>query len=392
MTTAIQVQGTCKPGFERVKEAFEDNFASHGEVGAALALNVDGELAVDLWGGYADPQRTRPWEHDTIVNVFSTTKGITTTCAHRLVDQGLLDLDAPVARYWPEFAQGGKETLPVRYLLSHQAGLPCVKDLIPLERSYEWTALTDALAAQEPWWEPGTRHGYHAFTFGHLVGEVIRRVSGKTAGAYFRDEIATPLGLNFHLGTPATLHGRCAEMIPAALDEVDPDHPMAKAMMDPTSLTFKAFFLSPLPMVKPTYMNGPQWREAEMPAANGHSDARSLAKLYGALARGGETPDGFRVLTQESIDTGREEHSYGEDAILLMPMRFGAGYHIDIPELQISPTGAIFGHAGMGGSFGYADPDANFGVGYVMNRMMLAGDMIDPRWAGMLDAIYDAVN
>jgi CubicO group peptidase (beta-lactamase class C family) len=155
MTTAIQVQGTCKPGFERVKEAFEDNFASHGEVGAALALNVDGELAVDLWGGYADPQRTRPWEHDTIVNVFSTTKGITTTCAHRLVDQGLLDLDAPVARYWPEFAQGGKETLPVRYLLCHQAGLPCVKDLIPLDRSYEWTALTDALAVQEPWWKPG---------------------------------------------------------------------------------------------------------------------------------------------------------------------------------------------------------------------------------------------
>lgn len=391
MTTTVKIHGSVKPGFERVREAFEENFLNHGEVGAALAVSLDGEIVVDLWGGYADPQRTRPWERDTLVNVYSTTKGITATCAHRLVDQGLLDLDAPVARYWPEFAQGGKEDIPVRHLLSHRAGLPAVKDLIPLERSFEWSALTDALAVQEPWWTPGEKHGYHALTFGHLVGEVIRRVSGKTVGQYFRDEIGRPLGLDFHLGLEDSMHGRCAEMIPAPLDEVDASLPVTQAMMDPTSLTFKAFFVSPLPMVQPLYMNSPEWRRAEFPAANGHSDARSLATLYGALARGGETRDGFRVLSKESIARATEEHSYGEDAVIMMPIRFGAGFILDMPEMQISPTGALFGHAGMGGSFGYADPDAGIGIGYVMNRMKVVGNSIDPRWPGMISAVYEAL-
>jgi CubicO group peptidase (beta-lactamase class C family) len=390
MTTTIEIHGTTKNGFERVKDAFAQNFADGHEVGAALSLVVDGETVVDLWGGYADPARTRPWKQDTIVNVYSTTKGFTSTCAHRLVDQGLLDIDAPVAKYWPEFAQAGKEDLPVRYLLSHRAGLPAVKDTIPAELGYRWEVLVDALAAQEPWWEPGTKFGYHALTFGHLVGEVIRRASGLTMGQYFRKEIAEPLGMETYVGFGPELDSRCAEMIPAGLENIDMNNPTAKALMDPSSLTFKAFWVSPTPLIDPLYMNKREWRAAELPAANGHSDARSIAKMYGALARGGEI-DGYRVLSAEQIDVARQEQSYGEDAILMMPMRFGLGYHLDIPELQISPTGAIFGHAGMGGSFGYADPDKRIGIGYVMNRMMMPPDLIDPRWKPMVDAIYGSL-
>lgn len=390
MTTTIAIQGTVKDGFQRVKEAFAANFADHGEVGAALSVVANGETVVDIWGGYADPQRTRPWQRDTIVNVYSTTKGLTATCAHRLVDQGKLDIDAPVAKYWPEFAQAGKEDLPVRYLLSHRAGLSAISTMLPADETFAPEPMLNALAAQKPWWEPGTKFGYHALTFGYLVGEVIRRVSGMTVGAYFRKEIAEPLGMDTHIGFGPELDARCAEMIPAGFEGVDLDNPIAKAFMDPASLTFKSFWMTPVPLIDPQYMNKRGWRAAEVPAANGHSDARSLARMYGALARGGEI-DGIRVLTREQIDIARTEQSYGEDAVLLMPMRFGLGYHLDIPELQISPTGAIFGHAGMGGSFGYADPEAGIGIGYVMNKMLIPPDLVDPRWRPMVDAIYGSL-
>ncbi len=200
MTTTIEIKGTCKDGFQRVKEAFAANFENHSEVGASLAVMLDGEMAVDLWGGYADGQRTRPWERDTIVNTFSTTKGMTAICANQLIEQGKLDPEAPVAQYWPEFAQAGKEKLPVKYLLSHRAGLPAVSQMLPMETSYKWEPLVDALAAQEPWWEPGTKHGYHAITFGSLVGEVVRRVSGMSVGNYFRKQVAEPLGIDYYIG------------------------------------------------------------------------------------------------------------------------------------------------------------------------------------------------
>jgi CubicO group peptidase (beta-lactamase class C family) len=392
MTTATEIHGICKPGYERVREAFARNFEEHDEVGAALSLVVKGETVVDLWGGHADASRTRPWEQDTIVNTYSTTKGITTVCALRLVEQGKLDLDRPVAEYWPEFGQNGKETIPVRWLLSHRAGLPAVDNLIPLEQSFEWTPLVDALAAQKPWWEPGTAFGYHALTFGHLVGEVIRRVSGKTLGAYWRDEFAEPLGLDFHVGFGPEHDARCADMIPAPIPVFDPNSPLAVALANPASVTFKAFFVSPLPMVQPLYMNSRQWRASEMPAANGHGTARALATLYGALAGGGDI-DGTSVLRRETIEMATETQSQGEDQVLLFPMHIGVGFMLDIPEFQISPSGSIFGHAGMGGSFGYADPEAGFGAGYVMNKMMLPdpANREDLRWRGMFDAIYASV-
>ena len=205
--------GHCAAGFERVRDAFAENFARGGEVGATVAATVDGRLVVDLWAGHADAARTRPWTRDTIVDIASSTKGLTTICAHRLVDVGLLDLEAPVARYWPEFAQAGKATIPVHFLLSHRAGLPAIDEPLPTEALYDWNRMTGALAAQKPWWEPGTQHGYHIFTFGYLVGEVVRQITGKTLGTYFREEVAEPLGIDCHIGLAAEHDGRVAEFI-----------------------------------------------------------------------------------------------------------------------------------------------------------------------------------
>jgi CubicO group peptidase (beta-lactamase class C family) len=392
MTTATEIHGIVKPGYEKVREAFARNFEEHGEVGAALSLVVDGEPVVDIWGGHADGAMTRPWERDTIANVYSTTKGITTICALRLVEEGKLDLDAPVAQYWPEFAQNGKENIPVRWLLSHRAGLPAIDNIIPVERSYEWEPLIEALAAQKPWWEPGSGVGYHALTFGHLVGEVIRRVTGKSVGTYWREEFAGPLGLDFQIGFGPEDDSRAADMIPAPLPAFDPSNPLMVAMANPSSMTFKAFFVSPLPMVNPLYMNTREWRAGEFPAANGHGTARALAALYSALATDGKL-NGKNILKPETIEMATQTQSQGECQVMFFPLRVGVGFMLDIPEYQISPSGKIFGHPGMGGSFGYADPEARFGVGYTMNKMELPDpqNREDPRWRGMFDAIYASV-
>lgn len=390
MNTRVEIHGTCDARFSRVREAFEENFRKHGEVGASLAVMADGRMVVDLWGGFADAAKTRPWERDTIVNTFSTTKGIVATCAHRLADQGKLDLDAPVAEYWPEFARGGKERIPVRYLLNHRAGLPAPRNFLPPSSSYAWEPLRDALAQAEPWWEPGTKHGYHAVTFGHLVGEVIRRISGMTVGHYFRKEIGEPLGIDFHIGFGPEHDARTADMIPAPMPVLGSDNPMAKVFSDPNSMNFRAFMISVDTMQDPNYMNTREWRAAEIPAANGHGNARALARLYGALARGGEL-DGFRVLSEAAIERATREESYGEDAILLLPTRIGLGYFLDDPQMRLSPNATLFGHAGMGGSFGYADPEARIGIGYAMNKMVFSEDLLDPRWPGMFKAVYESL-
>ena len=391
MTTTVVIQGVCDPRFQGVKEAFAQNFADYGEVGAAVAVVVGGRAVVDLWAGHADAARSRPWQRDTIVNVFSTTKGITAICAHRLADQGLLDIDAPVAKYWPEFAQAGKEEIPVRYLLSHRAGLPAIRALLPPGSAYNWERMTSALAAEEPWWEPGSKHGYHALTFGYLVGEVVRRISGQSLGTYFRKEIAEPLGLDFHIGLSEQNDARVAEMLPMPLPEPGEDNLIAKAFSDPQSMTFKAF-ANPPDLMVPGTVNSRQWRAAEMPAANGHSDARSLARIYGALAQGGEL-DGFAVLSLDEIERARVEQSYGDDAVLLgLPSRFGLGFMLDLPEHKIVPQGDMFGHPGAGGSIGFADSEAGVGFGYVMNKMIVPPDyFIDPRWRGLVDATYAAL-
>jgi CubicO group peptidase (beta-lactamase class C family) len=384
----VRIEGTCDPRFERVKVAFAENFDNRNEYGAAVAVTVDGRQIVDLWGGHADKARTRPWVRDTIVNVFSTTKGLTAICAHRLVDQGRLDLDAPVASYWPEFAQAGKDKIPVRHLLNHRAGLPALRAPLADDAFYKWEVMTSALAAEQPWWPPGTRHGYHAITYGWLVGEVIRRITGKTPGRYFRDEIATPLGIDCHIGLDARDDERCAQMIQSPPPPPDQVNLFDYASKNPESVTAKAFMNPPTAM-KLGAINARAWRGAEIPAANGHTTARALARLYGALACGGEV-DGVRVLGPAAIQRCYTEESSGQDEVLLVPTRFSTGFMLTQPHDPIGPNAHPFGHPGAGGSLGFADPDARVGFDYTMNKM---GPyiLVDPRARALLEAVYASI-
>jgi CubicO group peptidase (beta-lactamase class C family) len=365
MPSEIEIRGRCDARFERVREVFAENFRTRDEVGAAVAVAIDGQLVVDLWAGHHDRERTRAWQPDTLVNVYSTTKGVTALAAHRLVDEGKLDLDAPVAKYWPEFAQAGKGALPVRWLLSHRAGLPAVRKLLPNEALYDWEAMTSALAAETPWWTPGTAHGYHAVTFGWLVGEVVRRIAGKSLGAYVRDSFAQPLGLDFHIGLAEREHARVADI----LQQVPPDPTgeaaqlFARSIADPEGVTARAFANPPSMLLGP---NLPAWRSAEIPGANGHGTARALATLYGRVALG----DGS-VISPDAIERCRTEQSHGDDLVLGVRTRFGLGFMLR----QESHAGGrclgagAFGHPGAGGSLAFADPEQRLGFGYVMNRM-----------------------
>jgi len=389
MKATLQVKGHCDERFVDVKEAFAGNFDRFDEVGAAVAVTVDGAAVVDLWGGYMDAARTRPWERDTIVNVWSTTKGIVATCAARLVGQGLLDLDAPVAKYWPEFAQAGKAEIPVRYLLSHRAGLPAIREPLPPGSAFDWEAMTEALAKEAPWWEPGTKHGYHAFTWGWLVGEVIRRVTGQTVGTYFRKEIAEPLGLDFHIGLGAEHDARTAETISAEPPKPGETNFVMEMLRDPQSMSFKVL-ANPPDLFVPGVVNTRDWRAAEIPAANGHSNARAVARLYGALARGGEL-DGVRVLSLEAIERATEEQAKGCDEVMGLNLRTALGFVLTSADARLGPNPRAFGHSGAGGSLGFADPDAKVGFGYTMNRMIQEDTLTDPRWGPLIDPVYSAL-
>ncbi|MHB8381257.1 MAG: serine hydrolase domain-containing protein [Candidatus Binataceae bacterium] len=381
-----KIEGTCGEKFHRVRESFAANFEDAGEIGAAIAVTLDGAPVIDLWGGHADAARTRPWTRDTLVNVYSTTKGLTAICAHRLVDQGKLDLDAPVAKYWPEFAQAGKDKLPVRFLLSHQAGLPAVSKPLAPETFYDWTAMCAALAEQKPWWEPGTRHGYHAITYGWLVGEVIRRASGKTMGAYFRDEIAAPLGLDAHVGLDAREDARVAEIVPSPPPAPGTPNPLSEMLKNPESMIARAIANPPVVVLDPKVVNSRAFRAMELPSANGHATARSLARVYGALARGGEL-DGYRVLRPASIARAYTEQAFGFDEVLQLPSRMGLGFMLSHEGARLGPNPHSFGHPGAGGSLGFADPDAKLGFGYAMNRMG-SDAVMDPRTFRLIDAVY----
>ncbi len=381
---AMSIEGDCDAKFSRVRDAFASNFETMGEVGAAVAVTIDGKPVVDLWGGHADRSRTRPWTRDTLVNVYSTTKGLTAMCAHRLVDQRKLDLDAPVASYWPEFAQAGKDRMPVRFLLSHRAGLPAVRKPLPREAFFQWDTMCSALAAQEPWWEPGTGFGYHAITYAWLVGEVIRRASGRTPGNYFREEIAEPLGLDAHIGLDAKHDLRVAPIIGPLPPKPGEPNLMMDMLRDPESMTAKAITNPPIDIVGDA--NTRAWRAMELPSANGHATARSLARVYGSLARGGEL-DGYRVLTPESIVRCYTEQSNGIDLVMKVQGRVGLGFMLNSETIPLGPNPRPFGHPGAGGSIGFADPDAKVGFGYVMNQMGSSAT-IDPRATRLIDAVY----
>ena len=293
MTSEIEIEGFCEEQFKSVKEAFQSNFDDNLEVGASFAVTLNGKHVVDLWGGYANAAKTKRWKKNTIVNVYSTTKVMTAICIHMLVDRGLLDLDAPIAKYWPEFAQAGKENLPVRYLLSHTSGLAGWDKIIRAKKLYDWDLMVNLLAAQKPWWEPGTRSGYHTTTFGYLLGELIRRVTKKTAGTFFREEIANPLGADFYIGLPEEHDIRVADLIPPPPVDLS-----TFGEIDPKSVAMRSL-TNPIIDVKITKTR--EWRNAEIPADNGHGNARSVSRITAALACGGEL-DGVHILSEEGLN------------------------------------------------------------------------------------------
>ncbi len=396
MASQIPVDGHCDPRFAAVREIFEKNLQSKAELGSAVAFTLDGEPVVDLWGGFLDFEHSRAWQRDTLVNVYSTTKGMTAICAHQLVEQGKLDLDAPVTHYWPEFAAAGKQSIPVRFVLSHQAGLPGIREPLPEEALYDWGTLVSALAKEKPWWEPGTQHGYHALTFGHLVGELVRRVSGKSLGTYFRENVAEPLDADFHIGLAPEHDARTSDLHGQLVARLDKETrsklppklaQFMRDMTDPSTMTGAAFAN---PKQSPGSVNSRAWRAAEIPAANGHGTARSLARIYGALARGGEI-DGVRILERASIERATQEQAFGPDAVLGgLPMRFGLGFMLRHDLIPLSPSPRAFGHPGAGGSIGMADPDAKVGFGYTLNKMQMG--LIGSAGAfAMIHSFYEAV-
>ncbi len=352
-----EISGSCEPRFEAVREAFTRNLDEELDHGASVSVVLRGETVVDLWGGLADAAGSRPWKRDTIVNVYSTTKTMTALSALVLADRGELDPGSPVARYWPEFAQQGKEGVLVRHLLGHTAGLSGWDQPLTPEALYDWDLVTSLLAAQAPWWEPGTRSGYHAITQGYLVGEVVRRVTGRSLGTFFREEIAGPLGADFHIGLPDSEDGRVGDLLPPAeaLGGAALGDNIAQRTLSNPSLTA----LEPRTSA---------WRRAEIPAAGGIGNARSVARVQALVANGGQL-DGVRLLSPEGCDVIFREQMRGPDLVLGLPLRLGMGYGLSDPELPIGPNPRTCYWGGWGGSTVVVDLDAGLCFAYVPNRM-----------------------
>jgi CubicO group peptidase (beta-lactamase class C family) len=374
------VGGWCDPAFRAVHEAFAINFTERGELGAAVSVTVGGTVVAELWGGLSDPERERPWARDTLVNVFSVGKGVLAAGLAALAGRGRLDPDARVARYWPEFGAAGKAEITVRQLLSHQAGLPALRAPQPAGSMLDWPAMTAVLAAEEPWWSPGSGHGYHVNTFGFLGGELLRRITGQTPGQFLRAEIAGPLGADLHIGLAAADHVRVAEFCwPASSGAI------ARTGSGPdTQMAMNAYF-NPPDFSGAGVVNTAAWRSAEIPSANAHATAAGIARLYCALAGGGAV-DGTRIVDGGALAAAVEQQVYGEDLVLQRPSRFGLGFQLTHPEREFGPGPRCFGHFGAGGSVGFCDPDAGLAFGYVTNQM-------GPRWRNprnraLIDACY----
>jgi CubicO group peptidase (beta-lactamase class C family) len=388
----VVLQGAVAPGFEEVREEFHRNFAERGEVGAACAVYHRGEKVVDLWGGFRDGYTREPWEENTCALVFSTTKGMAAMTAAVAHSRGWLDYDAPVAAYWPEFAQAGKSRITVRQLLAHQAGLPTVDEPMNPAKLADLDSLARVLARQAPAWEPGTRHGYHTFTLGWYLGELIRRVDPqrRTLGRFFREEVAGPLGLDFHIGLPPEVPAsRVARLHSAPRRQVLLGGTMPPAFLLsflwPRSLTARS--LGNPRTRTPKDLNRPEYQALEMPASGGIGQARAIARAYGALATGGKEL-GLTPATLEALSAPAVRPTRGtRDLVLKLDTAFSLGFTRPCPALDFGPGARAFGTSGAGGSIGFADPDAQVGFGYVMNRMGLH-IMNEPRARALREALY----
>ena len=395
----MNIEGTCRKGYERVADAFTRNFESNGEVGASVCLTVGGETVVDLWGGAADPKTGKPWNKDTVSIVFSCTKGATAICAHVLASRGKLDLDAPVIELWPEFGQKGKERVTTRMMLDHSSAVPALRAKVKDSGPYEWDYMTERLAAEEPFWVPGTRNGYHGLTFGWTVGEMVRRASGKSLGTFFRDEIAGPLGLDFWIGAPESVEARVAPMIPNIYRPEQAVTPFLRDLATDKQ-SIPALFYFNAGAILGGGLNTRAGRAAEIGAANGVTNARGLAGLYAPLADGG----GKLVDTKTLARMGEVSMATHDDATLRIPTRFALGFMKSMDNRKraagaavfgedcdsVIMSSAAFGHVGAGGSLGFADPAAGLSFGYTMNQMG-PGLLMNGRGQSLVDAAYQSL-
>lgn len=369
----VEVGGHFDQKFAPAIEQFAENIAKNNDVGASFAASIDGEMVVDVWGGHQDEQRTRPWQEDTLVNVWSSTKTVSFLCALVLADRGLLDFDAPVSRYWPEFAANGKENVLVWHFMNHAAGLSGLDEEVSQDDQYDWDKMTGLLAAQEPWWEPGSSSGYHGLTQGYLIGELVRRITGQTLGEFTRDEIAGPLGADFHIGAPD-------EVLPRICDLIIPGDTTSNNDQlddDPDSISRKTFRS---PRAQAEAANTLAWRKAEIPAANGQGNARSLVRIQTPLANDGGA-FGVQLVSADTAKSIMKQRIAGKDLVLKMPMAFGLGFGLNTYNGQMGPIpltpnpNSCF-WAGWGGSSVVIDQDAHIVTAYAMNRMFpsLMGD------------------
>lgn len=385
----VEVRGQVASGFERVADAFLANLTDRGDVGAACCVHVDGAPVVDVWGGLADRDARRAWERDTIVIVFSCTKGVAAVAANRLIAEGRLDPDAPVAEYWPEFAAHGKGAIPVRWALSHRAGLAAVDAPgLTLDDVAAWDPVVEAIAAQEPNWEPGTMHGYHARSYGWIIGELIRRITAMMPGEYVATEIAAPLGLDLFIGLPESEDGRVATLYPAHWDDPEVDLLAEQVLRDPSTLLGRVMGGPNQLFGYDDMWNTRRMRGAQMPSSNGHGDARSLSRMYAACL--GEI-DGVRLLDSDAVARACEVQSSGKDCVIGQPLTFGLGFGLS-PTFGPHSGPMSFGHSGAGGSLAFADPERGLSFAYVMNQMQLSMTEQDLRAQELIAATYAALD
>ncbi len=371
----ITVEGLCEPRFAGVREAFVASFAERGDVGAALCVLVDGHPVVDLWGGFRDPAEQHAWKRDDVVCFFSCTKAMAATCLHVLHGRGLVDHDAPVARYWPEFAAAGKDEVTVRQVLSHQAGLNRLREPLPAGGLFDWDGVCSALAAEAPHWQPGTAHGYHTLSFGHLVGEIVRRVDGRPIGQFLAEEVAGPLGADVMIGIDPADDGRVNPMLMPGPDTMLGPIAMAALGIDPMTVER----IDDPALLTPPIVNTDAWRRSAIPGANGHGNARGLARVYAAVIDG-------RLFPAATLEAATTSQCRGPDRTIGADTHFGLGYMLPGAYLRLGPGPRSFGHGGAYGSLGMADPDAGLAIGYVMNQCHEPqGDL---RASALLDAVY----
>jgi CubicO group peptidase (beta-lactamase class C family) len=381
------VQGTCDPKFRELREIVGASLDSGADLGASVAVVLDGQTVVDLWGGWSDTARTKPWTDTTITNVWSTTKTMVALSALLLVERGLLDPFAPVARYWPEFAANGKEAVEVRHLMSHTSGVSAWEQPVTYGDIYDWERSTAMLAAQAPWWTPGDGSGYHALNYGHLVGEVIRRIDGRRPKQFVAEELAGPFGADFQIGVRDEDLHRVSDVVPPPPLPFDPD--MLESM-DPELRNAIPIRTLTGPLIDAATANSPGWRAADIGGANGHGNARSVARIQSVIGNDGVL-DGRKILGRATLDLIWNEQSNGPDRVLILPLRFGIGYGLPEPTtLPYVPQGEICFWGGYGGSMIVMDRERHLTVAYMMN-VMEPGIIGGLRSAAILDACYRAV-